>query len=467
LLGKQLLYKGIHVMLKRWLLVWAVSVWMIGSVGAQAAQELKVYKLLASIVQLPKGAEDNGSGAALTVQAMAQGAMGQLEQLTQHFAEAPLASAAMVHDFFTLCNQVPVQAINDMRSRHLRSMADAVAAFNERYGSSRALAATRDVMQRGLVLALVQWNRNVLFCLTVAHDQVADATDAITDTIFYRPCAFMAEHKGLMVALVAAVVVGGVVYYYYRTHDGTYTPEKSASTAAGAVGLSAVAPATWAHDAPLAGITLVRGDITQQTFGTEQARAAIVNAANTACLGGGGIDGAIHAAAGSGLVQECRQIPVDNNGVRCPVGEARLTGGHALAPLRIIHTVGPDTRVPEQNANRQVLLANAYRNSLLVAQQAGILYVAFPCISTAIFGYDVQEAAQVALDTITIFLRDNPGAIHEVRLVTFSPNDFAVYAQQLQNRFGAEVDVRPVTLRNGAQAAVHCFRFRPYVKRGG
>lgn len=453
-------------MLKRWLLLWAGFALMVGSLGAQTAQELKVYTLLASIAQLPKGAEGNASAAVPTVQAMAQCAMRQLEQLTQNFAEAPLGSAAMVHDFFTLCNQVPVQVINDVRSRHLRNMTDAITVFNERYGSSQALAATRDVMQRGLVLSLMQFNRNVLFCLTVAHDQVADVTDAITDTIFYRPLAFIAEHKALMATLVVAVVVGGVAYYYYRTPGGVGMSDKSALPGSGAVGLSAVAPATWSHDAPLAGITLIHGDITQQTFGTEQARAAIVNAANTACLGGGGIDGAIHAAAGAGLRQECEQLPQVATEVRCPVGEARLTGGHALAPLRIIHTVGPDTNVPAQNADRQFLLANAYRNSLLVAQQNGILYVAFPCISTAIFGYNREDAAHVALDTITIFLRDNPGVIREVRFVTYSDHDFNVYLQELYGRFGASKQ-NQITLRNGTPAAVHCFRFRPYAKRGG
>ncbi len=479
-------------MLKHWLLVGAVGALMVGSVDAQVAQELKVYKLLASIAQLPNGQADDTQAAAPTVQAMAQDAMGQLEQLMQGLAAAPVGSAVLVHDFFALCNQVPVDTISDVRSRHVRTLTDAVAVFNERYGSSRVLAATPDVLQRGLVLSLMQFNRNLLFCLTVAHDQVAGATDAITDTIFYRPLAFMAEHKGLVAALVAAVVVGGVMYYYYRTPDGAGTPDKPASTAAGAVGLptvvatvgapglaaaattagatgqQAAAPmAAWAQEAPLAGITLVRGDITQQTFGTEQAHAAIVNAANARRIGGGGIDGAIHRAAGPDLAQECARFVRNARGEWCPIGEARLTGGHALAPLNIIHTVGPDTGDLEQKANRQVLLANAYRNSLLVAQQAGILYIAFPCISTAAFGYDIHEATQVALNTITIFLHDNPGVVREVRLVTFSQNDFDVYAQQLQERFGPEVEERQITLRNGAQTAVHRFRIRPYVKRGG
>ena len=119
---------------------------------------------------------------------------------------------------------------------------------------------------------------------------------------------------------------------------------------------------------------------------------AIVNAANELLLGGGGVDGAIHRAAGPGLLAECRGIG------GCPTGQARITGGHDLRARHVIHTVGPvwmgGTR------DEDALLASAYRESLALARGAGLRTVAFPAISTGIFGFPADRAARIAVDTI-------------------------------------------------------------------
>jgi O-acetyl-ADP-ribose deacetylase len=136
-------------------------------------------------------------------------------------------------------------------------------------------------------------------------------------------------------------------------------------------------------------IEVVEGDIT--TLAVD----VIVNAANESLLGGGGVDGAIHRAAGPGLLQECRALPEARPGVRCPTGEARITGGHRLPARWVIHTVGPvwrggDLREPE-------LLAACYRNSLRLAADRGIAAIAFPAISCGVYGYPLALAAAVAV----------------------------------------------------------------------
>lgn len=175
-------------------------------------------------------------------------------------------------------------------------------------------------------------------------------------------------------------------------------------------------------------ITLVCGDIVQQQF-QDNASAAIVNAANSAMRGGGGIDGAIHAAAGPGLLQE-----ETNRNLSCPVGEARLTGGHKLAPRRIIHTVGPRVKDKTKGptADDQNKLANAYTNCLVLADANGITAIAFNCISTAIFGYNINLATPVALTAVFKYLADHPESkIKEIRFVTFSTGDYGVYVREL------------------------------------
>ncbi len=122
---------------------------------------------------------------------------------------------------------------------------------------------------------------------------------------------------------------------------------------------------------------------------------AIVNAANELMLGGGGVDGAIHRAAGPGLLAECRAVPEVRPSVRCPTGEARITGGHRLPARHVIHTVGPIWH--GGRSNEPVRLANCYRNSLALANEHGIDSIAFPAISCGVYGYPPELAVPLAV----------------------------------------------------------------------
>ena len=136
-------------------------------------------------------------------------------------------------------------------------------------------------------------------------------------------------------------------------------------------------------------LTIVTGDITRLALD------AIVNAANETLLGGGGVDGAIHAAAGPRLLEACRAIPQLRSGARCPIGEARITPGFDLPANFVIHTVGP--RWHGGHDGEPELLANCYRACLSLAKENGVRSIAFPAISTGIFGYPLQAAAQTAI----------------------------------------------------------------------
>ena len=154
-------------------------------------------------------------------------------------------------------------------------------------------------------------------------------------------------------------------------------------------------------------VSIVQGDLTHQEVD------AIVNAANERMLGGGGVDGAIHRAAGRQLLAACRALPEVEPGIRCPTGEARITSGFELPARYIIHTVGPIYKGTPSDAR---LLGSAFRSSLALAVDHNLRTVAFPAISCGVYGYPPVEAATVAASVVGE--RDWP--LEEIRFVLFS-----------------------------------------------
>ncbi len=162
----------------------------------------------------------------------------------------------------------------------------------------------------------------------------------------------------------------------------------------------------------MAQIELVQGDITKQKVD------AIVNAANTTLLGGGGVDGAIHRAAGAELLEECRGLG------GCPTGEAKLTAGYKLAAKYVIHTVGPVWQ--GGNRGEEGLLRSCYENSLKLAEAKGIKSLAFPSISTGAYRFPIERASRIAVSTVGELL-NKMKTIEKVVFVLFSPQDYEVY----------------------------------------
>jgi O-acetyl-ADP-ribose deacetylase len=167
-------------------------------------------------------------------------------------------------------------------------------------------------------------------------------------------------------------------------------------------------------------VLAVSGDITREKVDV------IVNAANGTLLGGGGVDGAIHRAGGPAILAACQELRRTVLPSGLPTGEAVMTTGGRLAARFVIHTVGPV--YGSHSGDEAALLASCYRKSLLLAHEHGLRSIAFPAISTGIYGYPRPEAARVASSAIASALKELPG-IREVRLVFFSPEDLALFLE--------------------------------------
>ena len=170
------------------------------------------------------------------------------------------------------------------------------------------------------------------------------------------------------------------------------------------------------HSASITIIRMIKADITTLTDVD-----AIVNAANRSLLGGGGVDGAIHRAAGPELLKECRTLH------GCETGEAKITGAYDLPCRYVIHTVGPIWN--GGSSNEAKLLANCYRNSLKLAVENGIRSIAFPSISTGVYSYPVRQAAEVAVKTVEEFVKEHPGELDLVEWALFDDNTLRVYEE--------------------------------------
>jgi len=174
-------------------------------------------------------------------------------------------------------------------------------------------------------------------------------------------------------------------------------------------------------------IDLVQGDITKESVD------AIVNAANSTLAGGGGVDGAIHRAAGRELLNECLTLG------RCPTGEARITKGYKLPAKHVIHAVGP---IYNHHQNAPELLASVHTYSLTLAQENNLKSVAFPAISTGIYGYPMREAAPVAIGAVADYIKKHQPDFDLVRFVLFSPDAFAIFKKSLNQILQTQKDLQ-------------------------
>ena len=164
-------------------------------------------------------------------------------------------------------------------------------------------------------------------------------------------------------------------------------------------------------------IQVLKGDITKLKVD------AIVNAANNSLLGGGGVDGAIHRAAGSKLLDECRKLK------GCQTGQAKITTGYNLPAKFVIHTVGPIWNGGDNDED--ILLANCYKNSLMLAVEKDIRTIAFPAISTGVYGFPTARAAKIAVKTVKIFLDENE-SLERIIFACFDEKTLSIYERALQ-----------------------------------
>ncbi|MEV8549284.1 O-acetyl-ADP-ribose deacetylase [Streptomyces glaucescens] len=165
-------------------------------------------------------------------------------------------------------------------------------------------------------------------------------------------------------------------------------------------------------------LTLTQGDITRESAD------ALVNAANSALLGGGGVDGAIHRRGGPAILEECRRLRASRYGRGLPTGRAVATTAGELNARWVIHTVGPVWSATE---DRSGLLASCHRECLRVADELGARTVAFPAISTGVYGWPLDDAARIAVETV----RDTPTAVEEIRFVLFDDRAYAAFARRI------------------------------------
>ncbi|MGQ9546291.1 MAG: O-acetyl-ADP-ribose deacetylase [Dehalococcoidia bacterium] len=169
-------------------------------------------------------------------------------------------------------------------------------------------------------------------------------------------------------------------------------------------------------------ISLLQGDI------TKQATDAIVNAANSSLMGGGGVDGAIHRAGGPAILEECKKIVAQQG--RLPTGKAVITTGGNLKARYVIHTVGPIWH--GGGRNEAELLRSAYYECLKLATENKLASISFPSISTGAYGYPVAEAAKIAINTVISFLKEQPVSLNHVAFVLFDSRTYQSYALALQ-----------------------------------
>lgn len=169
-------------------------------------------------------------------------------------------------------------------------------------------------------------------------------------------------------------------------------------------------------------ITILKGDITKTETN------AIVNAANSSLLGGGGVDGAIHRAGGPAILEECRKIVARQGG--CDTGEAVITTAGKLPAQYVIHTVGPVWQGGQRQ--EEALLRNCYQNSLRIAEEKGLKSIAFPNISTGVYGYPKDKAAKVAVEAVQEYLEGQESSLERVTFVCFDEENYTLYQRLLK-----------------------------------